>query len=684
MIQSLKNWWDADKYRGWLLVGGFIYAGFISQGIPLWDDDFTSWLWKTKDHSIFHYILETLSPISTQPQYWGFNERPLEALVYKFFSMIGGYESWSYFLFKDLAYAGVGVMIYCWGLRLVPKTQGGRLAALAAAVFALVTPGFTASHVLFQDFAPIAELIFLSVTYFIWSGIEKTPQEWRGFPRFSDPVHRRWLLHWAVLSFCTYLGYKSKADVKMVPVILAAYVFLLRRKQLGFFVFPLALMLLLAIPWGPGVFSKLPPFIPGSKGSEVNWMWQPASLGGLREFLWASAPFELWSWIKSPTISLAGVLGPFLLVPLLGFLAWRMEAIDKVNWTTQAKPLDRARTFALIWFVVILAATSALSQINYIFRIRYGILPMVPASLLLAWAFGLFADSQSRLSVWVTRAAILVFAVQVGINLDRSFNYRRDMGQVIVAVDQAYEHMDHHFSNEKLVLLPDFRPYDYRPDAGSALANKEWLSTQDDLPKKYAPGRTYAISWKPSLWEDFEEVAHFSGCRSGVVFDSLFPCPGGSGTHLMRFIGQDPLYAQGEALRNKGDVVGARKLHEEYLKKYPGSLAGYFVLGLEAYQQRDWQRATQVYSLLENYFPDHLGIVYNHALVLVELGRLPDAIQRFEYVATRDPANYGNLINLYYAYRKSDQIRKAQETLVTMKRAFPNDGEVNRLLASQP
>src|SRR3954463_10234531 len=90
-----------------VLAGGFVLGLFFGQGIPLWDDDFTSWFWKIQDKSIFQTLLEIVSPISTQPQYWGFNERPIQALVYQFFYLVSGYESWSYMLFKSLVYAGL-------------------------------------------------------------------------------------------------------------------------------------------------------------------------------------------------------------------------------------------------------------------------------------------------------------------------------------------------------------------------------------------------------------------------------------------------------------------------------------------------------------------------------------------------------------------------------------------------
>jgi predicted Zn-dependent protease len=150
----------------------------------------------------------------------------------------------------------------------------------------------------------------------------------------------------------------------------------------------------------------------------------------------------------------------------------------------------------------------------------------------------------------------------------------------------------------------------------------------------------------------------------------------------MRYIGFDPLYAEGEALRAKGDIEGARRIHERYLTKYPLSMAGQFVIGLESYALKDWTRSAQAYGTLEKYFPDHLGILYNYALALMELKEYSPAIDRLKFVAARDPGNYAVQINLYYTYIKAGAAKRAKATLVTMKNSFPNDAEVTRLLAT--
>ncbi|MCM2279193.1 MAG: tetratricopeptide repeat protein [Oligoflexia bacterium] len=692
-IQGLKQGLlglKEDVLLRWLLLGGFVYAWVFSQGIPLWDDDFTSWFWKIKDQSLGRTVFELLSPISTQPQYWGFNERPLQALIYKLFHLVSGYEAWSYFLYKSAVYAGLGALVYLWAQRLLPaRAANGKLAAAAAAVFLLLAPGPMAAHVIHADLATTAELLFLSLTYFIWAEVERTPTEWSGMPAFSKPERKAWLLRWAGLSFLTYLGYKSKADLKLIPVILGAYILLVRPRQWRYFALPIGMMALLAVPWGKSIFQKLPPFLPGSQGSEIGWMWQPASLGRLRDFLWNPAGTDFLTSLREPSLSLAAILGPFLLLPLAAFVLWRGRGEGLGHrwraWRRFATPEDRARLFVVIWLAVVLVGISALPALNSIFRVRYGILPLVPVSLLLGWAFGSFAEAangaRQAIPRWVALGAVTLFAVQAGVNLTRSITYRRDLGQVMVAVDQVYEYFARNHAGDKLALFPDFRPYDYRPDAPESIRAKVWLAKPEDLGSR-EPYKTYAISWKPSLWEKVEVVAQFTGCRESVLFDRVFPCRAGTGAFLMRLIGDDPAYRQGEALRRAGDVAGARKIHEEFVAKHPHSLAGQFVFGLEAYQLKDWAAAQRAYATLERFLPDHLSVLYNHALTLKELGQIQPAIERLRFVTAVEPRNYAALINLYWAYVKAGEEKKARKTLFAMKQAFPEDKEVNRLLAS--
>ncbi len=65
----------------------------------------------------------------------------------------------------------------------------------------------------------------------------------------------------------------------MVPAVFALYVLLTRPWQLGYFAIPLLAMGLLAIPWGPEILAELRPWLPGSGGSEISWMYAASDWG---------------------------------------------------------------------------------------------------------------------------------------------------------------------------------------------------------------------------------------------------------------------------------------------------------------------------------------------------------------------------------------------------------------------
>lgn len=679
----LRELWNADGHRRWIFLIALLLAAIFAQGMPIWDDDFTSWFWKIKDKHIWDTIFEIVSPISTQPQFWGFNERPMQALVYKIFYHVSGYESWSFFIYKDLIYAGIAVMAYNWGRRFVPNDFFGKTAAFAGALFLILAPGPIEAHILHSDFATTAEFLFLLLTYVIWSEIEKTPRDWHSFPMARTSDERKWMLRWFGISFFTYIAYKSKADLKLIPAILGSYILLSRPKQWKLFAWPIAFMLLLAVPWGGAIFHKLPPFIPGSRGSEIGWMWQPASASRFLDFIWSSEPGNIASFFSSPTLSMSALLGPFLLFGLLCFFGWKAYSEKRFTWSFSETQEDRARTFILLWLAFIFVAISALPALNYSYRVRYGILTMIPVSLLLSWALGRLAASAKQAPRWIVALVVGLFAVQFGINFNRSITQRYNLGHVMVAVDQVYERFARDYSNYSLALLPDFLPYDYRPNAPASLHNKERLSKMEDLSKGHTPYKTYVISWMPTLWEQLELVEHFSGCRDGSLFDRVFPCAANSGTYLMRYIGEDPLFSQGEELKKKGDFAGALAAHEEFLAKHPLSLAGMFAVGYEKLQLQDWQGAEQVYGTIERYFPDHPSVLNNHGFALEKLHRYQEAANRFKIIFEHEPTNYMAGIRLYENYQNAGESAQAHSVVVSMRERFSGNSEVNRMLSGK-
>ncbi len=98
-----------------------------------------------------------------------------------------------------------------------------------------------------------------------------------------------------------------------------------------------------------------------------------------------------------------------------------------------------------------------------------------------------------------------------------------------------------------------------------------------------------------------------------------------------------------------------------------------------AYQAQDWTRAQQAYAMLERYLPDHLSVLYNHALVLAQLKQFDASADRLRYIATREPANYAAQINLYWAYSKGGREKEAKRKIAELKKMFPADTEVAKL-----
>jgi hypothetical protein len=428
--------------------------------------------------------------------------------------------------------------------------------------------------------------------------------------------------------------------------------------------------------------ATLPPFLPGSSGSSTGWIWQPGSLSHLVDFLWSFEPYSFSASLHSGTLSLAGTLGPFLLLALALFVAWDTNLFKKIPWTAHATREDRARIFVLLWLAVILTGASALPAINYFFRIRYAILPLVPVSILLGWLLYRFDKSRERMPRWAAAAFAALLIVQSGVNFSRSVSFRRSMGQVMIAVDQVYERINTAFPNDDLVLMPDFLPYAYREGAAKTFQHMDSIAGTGDLLLRHPPDRTSVLSWEASLWERLDLSARFSGCRPNTLFDRFVPCAPGSGAFLMRYIGPDLSFITAENSRAKGDMPAARKSYEEFVGRHPQNLAGQFWLGFVDYYLKDWQASERANQFVETYLPNHPSVIYNRATTLIELQQYEPAIERLERTIRTNPLNYGAQLNLYWSYRRAGQKKKAAERLHAMLQLFPADPTVRQLSAN--
>ena len=526
-----RNRWSI----GVLLAGIFIGA-VITQGMPYWDGDFTIFFRAIEHKSLAALVGDLISPVSADTRNWGFLDHTLQLVLYKISYGLVGYNAWPYVWFRILCFGSIGLFIYLWGVRLLASVPRGREASAAAALLFLIAPAPVASMSWIADFAPVAEVAVAGLGFLIWAEIERTPVQWTGFPSFGDGERRNWVLRWTALTFALFIAFKTKSDVKLMVAVVGAYLALTRRSQWRLFLPPLMAMAMLAVPWNPAIFDRVPPFLPGGQGGSENFMWQPAKLERLSEFLWASNPFD---W-HSASMSLAGLLGPFLLAGIaVGFLAYphqgtAFSARSFWRWVV-ASSSGRAHLFVMLWLGAILAGATALPEINYFFRIRYGILTLLPVSILLASVFGWFIKVRSTLPRVVFVGGLVLFGLQLLMNADRSVRYRREFARVEVGVDQAYEWIAKNYPNDDLVLMPDFLAYDYHLDAPKAIQFKRRVGGVEDILRTSFPNRTTVLSWQPSSSPLLKNTAEFTGC-SGTLFDRIFGCAPGLSIHAMRYV----------------------------------------------------------------------------------------------------------------------------------------------------
>jgi len=687
-VRVLRN----DPYRTGVLLSGLLWAALIQQGLPYWDADYANIFESVLAKPLSTHLLNLISPVSSDAANWGFMDRTAQFAFYSFSHLIAGFHTWPYLLLRILSLAGLGVAAYSWTLRLLPMHRSARAAAAAASIFLMVAPGTTAAMVWLADFAPVTEFLLAWLALKIWLAIEETPPEWVAFST-AGPERRKWLERWTLLTIATYFAYKTKADVKLLPPVAGLYLLIVRRKQWKLFLVPIGTMVALALPWSAQM-GKLPPFLPGSGGSSTGWMWQPASLDRLTQYLWSDTPYSFTFSLSHSPLSLAGLLGPFLLTAVVMFGLWRLDQ-DRLARLKDRQPAEevddfatperRALLFVAIWILAMLAGMSALPPIPDYFRIRYSILVFPPLCILLGWGLGHFleacrADARFRLNRVAALAFVLLCALQFGINVSRSLHYRRELGGLEIAVDKAYTQIDRNDSGSEVAVLPGFLPYSWQPDHPSPLRHLVAAQTSAGLGPGHQPGKTLLLAWHASLDEQVDMIGVYPGCTAGIVFDLVMPCDTGYGVYVMRYIGVDPVYFEATAARSANRLADAEPLYEGFIAAHPNNLAGHFWLGFTDSYLKKFEAADRHNAIVEHYLPDSDPVIYNRALSLAALKQYEPAIQRLLHVY---PGSYGTLWNLYWCYRNSGRKQDALRTIADMKARFPADGEVNRLSAEQ-
>ncbi|MES1261825.1 MAG: hypothetical protein ABUS49_08815, partial [Acidobacteriota bacterium] len=186
----------SDRYRTGVFAAGLLWAALIQQGVPYWDADYANVFKPVLTKPLSAHLADLFSPGSTDPENWGFMDRTAEFAVYSLSHSIAGYHPWPYLILRILAFAGLGLVIYRWGLRVLSEQSRDRAPAAAAALFLIVAPGPAAAMVWLPDFAPITECLLALLAYWFWCAVEETPTDWLSLSP-GHPEQRRWLTRWA-------------------------------------------------------------------------------------------------------------------------------------------------------------------------------------------------------------------------------------------------------------------------------------------------------------------------------------------------------------------------------------------------------------------------------------------------------------------------------------------------------
>ncbi len=654
---DVRSW--AETYRDEIKVGlaAAAIAFFFSLGLPLWDDDYSQWLAQA-NAGIFELIKRLLLPYTSEPQAWGFSDRPMQVLIYRVLNLVFGTWGAGFFFVKSLTYGALCGLLFGW----MNRAGADRLASLAAvALFALSTNAI-ASLVRHSDFGIYAQLALAGILCYSFAFIERGPASRHVYRKGLGglpPAFTRFLL---VFFVSVYFGSKIRADVRLAPLILLTFLFVYRREKFFVYLAPFGVTFLATLPWSPVFFKHLPPFVPGASGYEGT-TFSAFNVGRLFEFLIGDA-FSL----SSAPLSVFGGFGILIAVLLAAYGVFLL-------YQERLKIPGEDTGFFLIWFAFALIGCTMLGRQARVHELRYTLVLLVPAALLCSVFLTSGFQEFARFG-WLRPALVAAVVLQCGVHFYRDAVHRREMGRTMIAVDQIYRTVEEKFANAKFVTWPGFASYGYRDSAAPALKERKSLANADEF-NKYPQDVTYAVSWSSSLDPRFSLAAGATGCGKNL-FDWLFPCTAMDGAVLLKYVGTRSEVAQADDLNNKGNLTGARDVLENYYKKDPGNHGVAFMLGLYNYRLGDFARMEQIYDQFGPYFLTHGSVVYNWGLAKQGVQKYREAGKLLERALAMAPNSYGIGFNLADAYFKQGKRRRALATLGALMKHYPNDGAMKK------
>ncbi len=615
----------------WVLTGGTLVMLFFTLGLPLWWDDYGLWL-ERANTAFGSALKDLLLPVAS--------DRPGQTILYKILHTVFGYWGGGFRIVKALAFGALCAFAYRGMLRMGVT----RLAALLVlGIFSLATGPLT-SVMIHSEFSVYALLIALPLLLYSHDAIEnstvRTPAESDLFKFGAWP--KAFLRFSLIFIAAIYFGSKVDGVVRIVPITLLAYLGLYHREKVKAFAIPMGTAIVLSLPWS----ATLPRYL------------FSFSLGRVFPFITG----ELFSW-SSMARSVFAALG---LLVFFGLAVYGVYALIR----RQAGAPDRTMGFTLIWLAVSLLSLGFVPRENPTFDVRYTLIPMLPAVFFAGMALSK-AMADFRRAKWFMPVLCAVFAIQGLVHLSHSYVQRRDLGHTMVAVQKMYETIEQKYPNHRVVYLPGFLNYPFRPSSAPALSQRQAIGGVNDL-AAYPAGQTLAIGWSSLLDQRLALAEVASGCTSSL-FDLVFPCGKADGALLFKYVGNPPAVAQAQQLEQENKLPAARDTLDAYLRTEPGNHSVAFVLSLYAYRLGDFPRMERLYDELVPFFPAHSSIMYNAGLAKMGVNKHAEAAELLGKAYKLLPLNYGVGFNLASAYFQAGKKRRAIATMDELMKKYPAD-----------
>jgi tetratricopeptide (TPR) repeat protein len=653
LTERFSTWTQAHREEIKIGAIGAAVAFFFTHGLPLWDDDYSQWL--TQAHAgIFGIIKRILLPVTSEPQTWGYSDRPVQVLFYWVLSHVLGTWGTGWFLVKSVVFGGLVGTLYHWARKLGVE----RAPAIAAVALFTFCANVQASLIWHSDFGVYSQLVLSILLLWSVEQIEKGPRSVtfsRGLGGIP-PEFKRFVVTFFV---ATYLGAKLKGDVRLAPLVLMAWLYLFKRERFKAYWAPFTATFLATLPWSGQLFRLAPPFLGGS--GYAGWTYGSFNLHRVWEFIGADA-----FYVAGAPLSLVGASGILVALGLLAYGGYRA-------YQEKLELPDEKVGFFLTWMTLSLLACGAIASQNPTFQLRYTLIPMVPATLLIALLTGAAFREFGRVS-YFKEAALAIFAIQCGIHLVHDYQHRRDMGHTVVAIDKIYRTIEEDHPSSSFVLMPGFLNYGYKVASDKpAITGRKGVNGVDAIVQaNLPPGNTFAASWSSTLDPRMSVAKVATGCGASL-FDVIFPCSATDGAVLLRFEGQNiPELTEGDKLDKAGNLAGAAQAYEGYLAKVPQNHGVDFILGLVYYRLGSYAKMEQVYDQFAPFFPAHTSVLYNWGLAKQGVQKYAEASKLLERAYTMAPKDYAIGFNLADSYMRMHRKGRALATLQELLKVYPN------------